>query len=66
MKNKLVSIIIRTKNEERWLPACLRNVFKQTYKNIEVVDQRNENGKIILIVNGLKKDIDRIKSKINY
>ena len=36
------------------------------YKNIEVVDQRNENGKIILIVNGLKKDIDRIKSKINY
>ena len=37
MENKLVSIIIRTKNEERWLSACLRNVFKQTYKNIEVI-----------------------------
>ena len=42
MKNKLVSIIIRTKNEERWLPACLRNVFKQTYKNIEVVIVDNQ------------------------
>lgn len=33
----LVSIIIRTKNEERWIKACLRGVFGQTYKNIEVV-----------------------------
>jgi CMP-N-acetylneuraminic acid synthetase len=33
----LVSIIIRTKNEEKWISACLRNVFKQDYKNIEVI-----------------------------
>lgn len=32
-----VSIIIRTKNEERWIAACLRAVFNQTYKNIEVI-----------------------------
>ena len=42
MGNKLVSIIIRTKNEERWLSACLRNVFKQTYKNIEVIIVDNQ------------------------
>lgn len=33
----LVSIIIRTKNEERWIGACLRAVFSQTYRNFEVV-----------------------------
>ncbi len=42
MKNKLVSIIIRTKNEERWISACLRSVFNQSYKNIEVVVVDNE------------------------
>ena len=35
--NKLVSIIIRTKNEERWISSCLRSVFRQNYKNIEVI-----------------------------
>jgi glycosyltransferase involved in cell wall biosynthesis len=33
----LVSIIIRTRNEERWIGACLRAVFSQTYRNFEVV-----------------------------
>jgi rhamnosyltransferase len=36
-KEKKASIIIRTKNEERWINSCLRNVFRQTYKNIEVI-----------------------------
>jgi len=35
--NKLVSIIIRTKNEERWISSCLKAVFGQIYKNIEVI-----------------------------
>ena len=35
--SKLVSIIIRTKNEEKWISACLSKVFDQTYKNIEVI-----------------------------
>jgi CMP-N-acetylneuraminic acid synthetase len=33
----LVSLIIRTKNEERWIASCLRAVFSQTYRNIEVI-----------------------------
>lgn len=37
MSQPLVSIIIRTKNEERWIASCLRAVFNQSYKNIEVV-----------------------------
>ena len=37
MKDKLASIIIRTKNEERWIKQCLNAVFNQTYKNIEVI-----------------------------
>lgn len=33
----LVSIIIRTKNEERWISHCLKAVFTQSHTNIEVV-----------------------------
>ena len=33
----LISIIIRTKNEEKWISSCLRSVFNQNYKNFEVV-----------------------------
>ena len=32
-----VSIIIRTKNEERWITSCLKQVFNQSYKNFEVL-----------------------------
>ena len=37
MKKKklpLVSIIIRTKNEERWISKCLKRINDQTYKRI--------------------------------
>ena len=34
---KSVSIIIRTKNEERWISACLESVFKQDFKDFEVI-----------------------------
>ena len=38
MKNKpLVSIIIRTKNEERWINSCLDSIYNQTYKNFEII-----------------------------
>ena len=39
---KKCSIIIRTKNEERWISSCLSVVFDQTYKNIEVIMVDNE------------------------
>ena len=33
----MVSIIIRTKNEERWITANLEGVFGQDYKDFEVL-----------------------------
>lgn len=33
----LVSLIIRTKNEERWISSCLRSIFDQTFKSFEVI-----------------------------
>jgi len=32
-----VSVIIRTKDEERWISHCLQGVFSQTYKDFEVI-----------------------------
>src|SRR3989338_4439682 len=40
--NELVSIIIRTKNEERWIGQCLQEIFRQEYKNFEVIIVDNE------------------------
>ena len=37
MKNPKVSIIIRTKNEERWIDHCLQAVFNQKEINFEVI-----------------------------
>ena len=37
MRDKLVSIILRSFNEEKWIGACLDAVFKQDYKNFEVI-----------------------------
>lgn len=39
---KLVSIIIRTKDEERWITQCLYGVFDQEYKDFEVIIVDNE------------------------
>jgi rhamnosyltransferase len=33
----LVSVIVRTKNEEKWITACLRAVFRQSYPRFEVI-----------------------------
>src|SRR3989338_9684720 len=41
MKKK-VSIIIRTKNEERWISQCLNSVFSQDYGDFEVIIVDNE------------------------
>ena len=40
--NDLVSIIIRTKNEERWITQCLQEVFHQEYIHFEVIIVDNE------------------------
>ena len=33
----LASIIIRTRNEETWISKCLKAVYSQTIKSIEVI-----------------------------
>ena len=53
MNNKdLVSIIIRTKNEERWISYCLKSILKQSYDNFEI---------IIVDNNSLDKTIQKAK-----
>lgn len=37
MFSPLVSIIIITKNEEKYIENCLKSIKKQTYKNIEII-----------------------------
>lgn len=37
MKNNLISIIIRTKNEERWIGLCIEQIKKQSYKDYEII-----------------------------
>ena len=36
-KSPKVSIIIRTKNEERWIISCLDKIYSQSYKNFEII-----------------------------
>jgi len=43
MKKPKVSIIIRTRNEERWISSCLEAVFNQEYDDFEVIIVDNEN-----------------------
>ena len=52
-KEKKVSIIIRTKNEEQWIEMCLRKIYEQTYRNFEII-----------IVDNLSKDktLEKIKN----
>ena len=32
-----ISIIVRTKNEERWIGHCLKSIFEQKYESFEVI-----------------------------
>ncbi len=41
-KDPLVSIIIRTKNEEEWITKVLEAIYNQTYKNFEVIIVDND------------------------
>lgn len=39
---KTVSIIIRTKNEEKWIKSCLNSLINQDYKNFDIIIVDNE------------------------
>ena len=47
--NKLVSIIIRTKNEEEWISKCLKSVFAQKDVKIEVIIVDNKSSDTTLL-----------------
>ena len=57
-----VSIIIRTKNEEQWIEQCLTKIFKQTYKNLEIIIVDN-NSKDSTISKTAKFKVKLIKIK---
>ena len=42
MSNKRISVIIRSKNEEKWLASCLYAVRNQNYSDIEIIVVDNE------------------------
>ena len=37
MEKELISIIIRTKNEERWIESCLEKIKDQKKVNFEII-----------------------------
>ena len=43
-----VSIIIRTKDEERWIASCLRGIKQQSFEDYEIiiVDNKSKDGTI--------------------
>ena len=63
MKNPLVSIIVRTKNESFWIGKCLHEITTQVYTNYEVIVVDNSSSdKTISII---KKNFKKIKI-VNY
>ena len=63
MLNPLVSIIVRTKNEDFWIGKCLNEIYNQDYQNIEVIlVDNNSKDKTINIV---KKNFPKVKI-VNY
>ena len=59
MKNSLVSIIVRTKNESTWIGKCLHAIINQSYRNIEVIlvdDKSSDN-----TLNIVKKNFPKVK-----
>ncbi len=64
-KNSLVSIIIRTKNEEQWIEMCLRKISEQTYKNYELVIVDNQStDKTLQKIRNYKHKLVKIKNFI--
>lgn len=62
-KRSLVSIIIRTKNEERWILQCLEKIFMQNYKNFEVIIVDNfSKDKTLEIAKKYKVKLAKIKT----
>ena len=44
----MISIVVRTKNEERWISQCIKNIRNQTIQDIEIilVDNKSTDGTV--------------------
>lgn len=61
----MISIIIRSRNEERWIKLCLQGVFDQTYTDFEVIlVDNNSNDNTVL--KAKKFNINKIVSIDKY
>ena len=60
---KLVSIIIRGKNEAKWLKILLRELKKQTIQNFEIIfcDNNSEDNSLDILKKNKVKKILRFK-----
>ena len=45
-----LSIIVRTKNEERWIGHCLKMIFKQDFQGFEVILVDNKSTDHTLVI----------------
>ena len=61
-KKPKISIIIRTKNEERWIEICLQKIYEQKEKNFEVIIVDN-NSKDKTVIKPKKFPVKVIKIK---
>jgi CMP-N-acetylneuraminic acid synthetase len=61
----MISIIIRTKNEERWVTPCLTSVFSQDYKDYEVIIVDNKSSDKTL-EKALQFDITKVLTCEDY
>lgn len=68
LNNSLVSIIIRSKNEERWIGSCLRSILNQNFKNYEIilVDNKSTDSTIKIAKNYRVKIINIEKYKPGF
>ena len=65
MKNHDISVIIRVKNERRWIGYCIQSVI-DNFKNPEIiiVDNNSEDESLSLIKNFEKILIQKVRRKI--
>ena len=60
--NPKISIILRTKNEERWISQCIKTIQSQTYKNYEyIVIDGKSNDQTLKQISKYIKHIDYFK-----
>ena len=62
MKNPKISIIIRTKNEEKYISQCLKKISQQTLKDFEIIIVDNNSSDLTVKKQAfLQKKLSKLK-----